>query len=249
MMILGVRVDNVGMDEAVKRVMDLIASGQKGYVVTPNPEFLVDAQQDDEFRRILNSSDLAIPDGFGLLLASRLVGEPVRARVSGVDLLEKLCKEATSRGWTVFLLGAGEGVAEKVAGLLANKYHNLRVVGYYAGNAEASFDSETLQQIRERLGGQPVDLLFVAFGHRRQEKWLDRNLRLLDVKVGIGVGGAFDFISGRVRRAPACLRRVGLEWLWRLLLEPRRIGRIYKAVVVFPWLVFKEWLCSKLSIW
>lgn len=227
--ILGVRIDNVTMEEAISRVEEMIRDGKKHYVVTPNPEFLVDAQKDQEFKRILNEADLSLPDGIGLVFASSVLGLPLSGRLSGTDFMEKLCEEAAKRGWGVFLLGAGEGVADQAAQVLAEKYPRLKVLGSSAGNTRDILDE-----------GRGVDLLFVAFGHKKQEKWIVRNLPHLNVAVAMGVGGAFDFISQKVRRAPRWIRRAGGEWFWRLLLEPWRARRIFKAVVVFPWLVLKD---------
>ena len=240
MKILGVRVDNLTMTEAVSRVGEMIAGGGKHYVATPNPEFLVDAQRDSEFRKILNGADLSLPDGIGLVFVSRVLGKALLGRVSGTDFMERLCEEAAKRGWGVFLLGAREGVADKASKVLAERYPGLKVLGSSAGSERNPFDTEMRDEITRKVGDEQIDLLFVAFGHGKQEKWIVSNLPYLNVAVAVGVGGAFDFISGRVKRAPRWAREIGLEWLWRLFREPWRVRRIFKAVVVFPWLVLKE---------
>lgn len=275
--ILGVRIDNVTMEEAVARVGEMIEGGGKHYLVTPNPEFLVEAQRDKEFGRILSEADLSIPDGVGLLAAAKYltfnlsvrpwflkliiyfiyglrVGgavlfdrgflEVVSERVSGSDLVSHLIEEAARQGGTVFLLGARGGVAERASQLLAANYPGLRVLGAYSGDPAPHSDKEVRKSIEKLSGGEHIDLLFVAYGHQKQEKWIARNLSYLDVSVAMGVGGAFDFISGEVRRAPRWLQSLGLEWFFRLLVQPWRWRRIFKAVVVFPWLVFKEKLTN-----
>jgi len=240
MEVLGVQISRVLMDEAVSLVVGMVGDGRRHYVVTPNPEFLVLAHQDREFRRILNKADLAVPDGVGLSWASFLSGNRWLVRVTGVEFLLELCAQAKKRRWKVFLLGAAPGVAEEAAGVLANRYPGLQIVGTYGGGGSSAADQETQDAIKERAAGSHIDLLFVAYGHGKQERWIARNLAYLPVSVAVGVGGAFDFISGRVRRAPRWWRRLGLEWLWRFLVEPRRVVRIFNAVVVFPLLVLRE---------
>jgi len=235
--ILGVRVDDVTHAEALDRCRTLIADPQPRYVVTPNPEFVVLARRDEEFRRILNASDLAIPDGGGLLLAARLFGRPLREQVRGTDLCYLLIEEAARRGWRLFLLGAAPGVAEESAQRLTTRYSGLQVAGTFAGDASANGDAETRGAV-ERAGR--CDVLFVAYGAGKQERWIDRNLRHLDVGVAMGVGGVLDFMSGRVRRAPYVMRRLGVDWLWRLAVQPRRIRRQGATIPVFLWLALRE---------
>jgi N-acetylglucosaminyldiphosphoundecaprenol N-acetyl-beta-D-mannosaminyltransferase len=223
MEILGVRIDNLSMEEVLRKVEGFLEDGQQHYLVTPNPEFLVRAQEDRQFQEILNRADLAIPDGAGLLFASRFLSQPIKERVTGTDLMEKICQQAAQKNWSVFLMGARPGIAEKAAINLRKKYSGLKV--------EAGF---------EEVIGQP-DILFVALGAPKQEKWIVRNLnKRPGIKLAIGVGGAFDFIAGRVRRAPGFLQQLGLEWFWRLTLQPWRGRRVFRAVVKFPWLVVKQ---------
>ena len=198
--ILGIRVDDVTFDEALARAAALAASAAPRYVVTPNPEFVVLARRDAAFRRILNGADLCIPDGGGLLLAARLLGRPLREQVRGTDLCYGLVDAAPARDWRLFLLGAAPGVAEAAAARLRQRTPGLSVAGTFAGDASPAGDAETRAAVR-RAGR--CDLLFVAYGAGRQEKWIDRNLSQLDVGVAMGVGGVLDFMSGKVRRAPA----------------------------------------------
>lgn len=269
--VLGVRFDLITLEEAEAAVERLLRDSQRHLIVTPNPEFLVDCQQDQEFLDIINEADLSIPDGIGLIFAWRLQGflyshhflirllqlvtnvaclivatlfhrpeSLVYGRLSGSDFFMELCKLAAQRGYKVFFLGGQEGVAECTAAYLKSQFPGLNIVGTYAGDGNYSGDSQTLSAI----GNQEVDLLFVAYGHPRQEKWAWRNLPKLNVKIAMGVGGTFDFYSGDpplVRRAPVFLRSLGLEWFWRLCLEPRkRFPRVTKAVIHFPLLVCRE---------
>ncbi len=240
MKILGVRIDNVTMTGAARRVGEMVADGGKHYVVTPNPEFLVDARRDPEFKKILNNADLSIPDGMGLVCASKLYKGTLSQRVAGTDLVERLCERAATKGWSAFFLGGLYGVGEKTGKILQEKYPDLKIAGFYEGRREPEHDGETVREMKKVLQGEKIDILFVAYGHRYQEKWIERNLKNLDVSVAIGVGGAFDFISGFVHRAPLWVRKIGLEWLFRLMKQPWRWKRIFKAVVVFPFLVLKD---------
>jgi len=217
--ILGVKISKVTYESAIKMVEGFLADGKKHYIVTPNPEFIVLAESDQDFRQILNQADLAIPDGVGLR-----VGE----RVTGTDLMIKLCGLAAEKGYSVFLLGGRNGVAKEAAKRLKERFVNLNIVGTYEGDPSRNF------QFSE------IDLLFVAYGAPKQEKWIAKNLSKIPVRVAMGVGGAFDFIAGKKKRAPAVLRRLGLEWFWRLIQEPQRFPRILNATIKFPLLVFLD---------
>jgi N-acetylglucosaminyldiphosphoundecaprenol N-acetyl-beta-D-mannosaminyltransferase len=202
--VLGVEIDDVSLDESVKIVTGWMDSKQKRYIVTPNPEIIVAAQRDSEFKKILNNADLSIPDGRGLKIGTDIV-----CCTPGVDLMEALCKEASEKGYTTGFLGGKNGVAVQAVKCLQKKYKNLKV----------SFVSEEPTNISK------ADILFVAFGAPKQEKWIAANLNNIPVKVAMGVGGAFDYISGRVPRAPKWIRSLGLEWLFRLIIQPWRIKR------------------------
>jgi len=228
--ILGVKIDNLAMEEALRKVEGFLKDGQQHYIVTPNPEFLVLAQKDKKFKEILNLADLAIPDGMGLVLAARFLGQPLKQRVSGTDLMEKICQKAAQKKWPVFLLGGEEGIAEKVAENLRKKY-----LGSKIGTVPE------IQSLQTRSVSERQSLLFVAFGAPKQEKWINENLKKMpSVKLVMGVGGAFDFMAGQVPRAPKFLRAIGLEWFWRFICQPWRIKRIFKAVIVFPYLVIRS---------
>lgn len=242
--ILGVPIDAVRREEALARAERFLEEPRGHFVVTPNPEMLVAAQKDADFRRVLSLADLAIPDGQGLLFVSRLRGTPLPERVTGTDFLDDIAAMAAKMGKTVFLLG-GEGDTSRVAADALKKRHpGLKVVGTLSGGTVGrdaagaiTLDPGTDDAIRSAS----PDILFVALGHGKQEEWITRHLPSLpSVRLAMGVGGAFDFVAGRVVRAPQWLRGAGLEWLWRLIIQPHRIGRIWTAVVVFPWLALTE---------
>jgi N-acetylglucosaminyldiphosphoundecaprenol N-acetyl-beta-D-mannosaminyltransferase len=236
--VLGVKVDNVTMGEAVARVKEFFKANRPAYVVTPNPEMIILARKDKEFTQILNRADLAIPDGAGIIWASRIWGAPLKERVAGTDLFLRLCEEAGRRGGRAVLLEGPEGLksAPSAAQILRERYPKLRVEALVLPAAE---EEQAVAAIRNISGGTPVDLLFVAYGHGRQERWMARNLPKIPVKVALGVGGAFDFLVGSQKRASASIRKLGLEWLYRLVRQPWRIKR-QQALLPFIFLTFRE---------
>jgi N-acetylglucosaminyldiphosphoundecaprenol N-acetyl-beta-D-mannosaminyltransferase len=190
--------------------------------VTPNPEFVMAARADAEFRALLNGAALAVPDGVGLVWAARLLGEPLRTTVPGVALVEALAPRAAALGQRWFLIGAREGVAAATGRRLAERHPGLTIAGALAGEPGPAGDAAALAAIR---AAGPVHLLLVAYGAPKQERWLARNLAATGVPVGIGVGGTFDFIAGLSRRPPDWLQRAGFGWLFRLVMEPWRWRR------------------------
>jgi N-acetylglucosaminyldiphosphoundecaprenol N-acetyl-beta-D-mannosaminyltransferase len=180
------------------------------------------AQQNRRFARVLNSAALSVPDGVGLRWACRLAGKPIRQVVHGVDLVERLARFGSKRGWRFFLLGAREGIAAKAAEVLTARYPGLIVSGSYSGSSDEADDAEAVARVL--LAGRP-DVLLVAFGAPKQELWIERNRDALGVPLAIGVGGSFDYISGDVQRAPTWIVRLGFEWLYRLIHQPWRWRR------------------------
>ncbi len=209
--VLGVKIDDVSLDEAVVQVEKWIHNGGKHAVFTPNPEFIIIAQKDKEFKEIINNSDMSIPDGIGLKIAG------IKNRTTGTDLMERLIALSAEKGFVVSFLGGREGVAERLIERLKKQYQSISVVS----------------------PGSPADLLFVAFGAPKQERWIAQNLQKIPVNVVIGVGGAFDYFSGRVPRAPGWVRKLGFEWLFRLIIQPWRIRRQF-ALIKYLWLLTRE---------
>jgi N-acetylglucosaminyldiphosphoundecaprenol N-acetyl-beta-D-mannosaminyltransferase len=234
--ILGVAIDDVLMDEAIAAVARFIDEGGPHQIVTVNPEFVMEARRNRAFRRVLAAADLATPDGFGIILAARWRGTPLRGRVTGIDLTERIAAEAARRGWSLFLLGAAPGVAERAAAALQRANPGLRIAGCYAGSPRPSDEPP----IRERILAARPDVLLVAYGHPAQDLWIARNQPLLRVPVAIGVGGTFDELAGVVPRAPALVQRLGLKWLYRLIVQPWRWRRIMTAAPLFLWTVLRE---------
>ena len=220
--VLGVRVDDVTYDEALAAIEGFIAAGGPHVVTTPNPEFVMLARADPAFRAVLARAALNIPDGIGLLLAARLLGGRFREHVRGTDLVERLAACGAARGHRWYLLGAEPGVARRAAERLTARHPGLRVVGAEPGSPRPVDDARVRATI---AAAGPVDVILVAYGAPTQELWLDRNLGPLGIPVGIGVGGVFNYLSGRAPRAPLWMRRLELEWLHRLLTQPWRWRR------------------------
>ncbi len=220
--VLGVRVHDVTYDEALQLLASFVAAGGAHRVVTPNPEIVMAARHDLGYRAILNDADLAIPDGIGLLIAARLAGSRLRAHVRGTDLIEQLAAHSAELGWRWFLLGAEEGVAAEAAKRLVERYPALGIAGAVAGSPDPADDLEMRRAI---AAAAPVHVLLVAYGAPSQERWIARNQAGVDVPIQMGVGGVFNFIAGRSRRAPPWARRLEMEWAYRLATEPWRWRR------------------------
>lgn len=234
--ILSIRIDNVTYDDALARVEKFLREPGVHQIATVNPEFVVIAQSNPEFMRVLNSTALNVPDGVGLMWAARRQKTPLQARLAGQDLMARLCALAAERGEKIFLLGAREGVAEKAANELIKKHPRLKIAGCYAGSPSPDEDEAITQRINE----SGARILFVAYGPPKQELWIARNAtRLKNVAVAMGVGGTFDTLAGIVPRAPKWMRDAGFEWTYRLLREPRRFKR-QLAIPYFMWLIVTQ---------
>jgi N-acetylglucosaminyldiphosphoundecaprenol N-acetyl-beta-D-mannosaminyltransferase len=234
--ILGVAVDDVVEDEAVALADAMIRAGGPHQICTVNPEFVMEARRNPGFAAVLANADLCTPDGFGLLLAARYLGAPLRGRVTGVELTGRLAALAAARGYSMFLLGAAPGVAEQAAAVLAARNPGLRIAGAFAGSPAPRHEPF----LRQLIAAARPDILLVAYGHPRQDLWIAGNQPRLGVPVAVGVGGVFDYLAGRVPLAPQWMRRLGLEWLYRLLRQPRRLPRILDAVPRFAWEIVRH---------
>ncbi len=234
--ILGIPVHPLTMRGTLAWVAAAVAARTPRQMCTANPEFVMAAQRDPEFRRVLNAADVVLPDGVGLLWAARRQGQPLPERVAGSDLIYQLAALAAQHAWRVYYLGAAEGVAAATAARLSERYPGLVVAGAYAGSPRLDDEAALVARVQ---AARP-DLLLVAYGAPAQDKWIARNQAQLGVPVSLGVGGAFDFVAGVAVRAPRWVQRLGLEWLHRLARQPWRLGRILTAVVGFPWAVLLE---------
>ncbi len=219
---LSVEVDIITYKGAVAKAAEHIQEKKPLWIVAINPEKVVKAWENKELRQLLAQSGLAIPDGIGILLAGWIMGYRFAQRVTGVDLFLALVEEAAQKKWRVFFLGAAPGVAEEVASRLSRKYQGLQVAGTHHGY----FSPEEEHSLVKKITASKAQLLFVAMGSPKQEKFIASNLEKLHVPVCMGVGGSFDVISGKVKRAPSWMQKVGLEWSYRLWREPRRALRM-----------------------
>jgi N-acetylglucosaminyldiphosphoundecaprenol N-acetyl-beta-D-mannosaminyltransferase len=234
--ILGIPVHAVTTAEALQQVRCFMSEPRLHQIATVNPEFVMAAQQDAAFRYVLRQADLCLPDGVGLLFASRWMGRPLPERVAGSEFIYDLAELAAEEGWSLFLLGAAPGVAEEAAAVFQRFYPGLRVAGSYAGSPDPAENDAIVQRINDS-GAQ---LLYVAYGAPAQDRWIERNrYTLTHVRVAMGVGGALDFVSGRAVRAPEWVQNLGLEWLDRLIRQPWRWRRML-ALPRFAWQVIME---------
>jgi N-acetylglucosaminyldiphosphoundecaprenol N-acetyl-beta-D-mannosaminyltransferase len=229
--LLGVRITPVSMDQALAHAREFIAEGSPHMIVTSDATGVIRAQEDPELREIMDHADLVTADGQGVVLAARLLNVPIRERVSGVDMVQRLCEVATEAGRSVFLLGGAEGVGEAAAEKLREAVPGLQIAGVQHGYFAPEEEPAIIRRIRDAAPA----VLFVAFGIPKQEKWIRAHMAELGVPVCIGVGGSFDVISGRLKRAPQWMRTCGLEWLYRVAQEPWRLPRL-KALPKMAWI-------------
>lgn len=240
------RIDDVTMSEAIAHLCQLVAAGHPEYVVTPNVDHLVKLEDDPHFRMIYDQAALVLADGMPLLWASRLLGTPLRAKVSGSDLFVEFAAEAARRGLRLYFLGGRSGAAARAAEVLTERFPGLVVCG--VDSPPFGFDRDEAQNHRvvARIRAARPDVLFVGLGAPKQEKWIHRWRLAAGVPVSIGVGVSFEFVAGLVQRAPRWMQRTGLEWAWRLLMEPRRLWRRYLLEDTrFVWLFLRQWTSAR----
>jgi N-acetylglucosaminyldiphosphoundecaprenol N-acetyl-beta-D-mannosaminyltransferase len=307
--ILGVSINKVIRSQAAREAEKFLLDGRRHYIVTPNPEFLMAAQKDSEFKKILNEADMAVPDGVGLLWAATLKSSKFKAqsskqqfktqsfktklwlkglfyglllmiwprfcqkvlpeRVTGVDMIFAVVKLCQEKKFSIYLLGGEKGIAVAAALKLKQRYPRLEIVGAEEGmqyknpkskiqisnqilnsksqipnkiqNSKFQIQNKNNEKLLSRINKAEPDVLLVAFGQVKQEKWIYKNLKKLPtVKIAIGVGGAFNFIAGTIKRAPFLFQKIGLEWFWRLIRQPWRFNRIITATFRFAKAVIKD---------
>ena len=218
--VLGVGFDDLTLEEAADRGAALLEEGGFHYVVTPNPEIVDRAGREAPFREILNGADLVLPDGIGVVYASRILGRPLRGRCPGIDFAGKLMEHMAARGGRLYLLGAKPGIAERAARNLEAKYPGLCICGTHDGYFQE--DAPVVEDIRS----SGAEVVFVCLGAPKQEYWMAKYGPETGARLMAGLGGSLDVFAGVVERAPESWQRLGLEWLYRLVREPKRIGRM-----------------------
>lgn len=220
--VLGVAFDNVTMAEALERARELLAGEQAAYCVTPNAEIVYEAMHDKEFCALLNGAALVLPDGAGTVLGAKILGTPLKEKVAGIDFAAGLLDVLEETGQALFLLGGKPGIAEKAAENMQKAHPKLTI----CGTADGYFSDE--QPVIEQINASGAAAVFVCLGAPKQEKFMYAHKEDLQIKLMIGLGGSLDGFAGTVRRAPKWMIRLQLEWLYRLLREPRRIGRMMR---------------------
>lgn len=226
---LGVNVCDVNMKQVLDEIDGIIQKREPSFVVAINPEKIMKASKDEELLKLLNSAAIQIPDGVGVLVASRLKGGSIKTRVTGIDLMYGICDNAAKKNHRVYLLGAKPGVAEMAAEILKKRYKGLNIVGIMDGYFKD--ENEVISDIKEKS----PDILFVAMGSPKQEYWITGHMNELGVPLLMGVGGSFDVTCGNIKRAPGFMCSLGLEWMYRLIKEPWR----YKRMLVLPQFLIK----------
>jgi len=257
----GIKINNFDYSDVLERIQNAISEKTKVQIITVNPEIIVNAFKNKGFYDLLKNAEIRTADGIGIVWASDYLSKTPKkgqisrllqfissfksillpknrnVRVTGTDLLPEIAGFSQNKGWKIFLLGAREGIAEIASKNLQNRFPNAIISGFHSGSPDEKSDNE----ICRIIDNANPDILLVAYGSPKQEFWINRNLNKLNsVKVAIGVGGAFDFHSGKIKRAPNWMRKIGLEWLWRLILQPNRIKRIWNATFVFMRLMWRE---------
>ena len=240
--ICGVKIDNYTFDDVVERITDHAMKGVvPSYVVTPNAQHVLSLQRDADFRSIYEKAFLAVPDGVSLLWSAKFLKTPLNGRVNGTDLFEELSAVAERKGLKVFLLGGRPGAAEAAKKTLQARHPNLQIVGTHCPPYGFESQPEELASINSKIKTAAPDILFVGLGAPKQEKWIYQNYQELGVPVSLGIGVSFELVADMVQRAPLWMQKWGLEWLFRLIVEPKRLWKRYvMGNPQFMWLVIKQ---------
>ena len=231
--IFGVDIDNLTLDEIAEKTKRLVETSNKtcNLIVAPNVEFIMQAQKDKEFFDVLKAAKLATPDSIGVIIAGKKQKKPFKERIPGQSYLRKVFEVGEKEGWTFYLLGGEGDVPKKAKEHLETIYPKCKIVGYHEG----FFEKDSEESVIEEINSLKPNVLFVAMGAPRQEKWIYEHRNELKVDIAAGQGGTFDYEAGTVKRAPVWMQKCGIEWLWRLAIEPKRIVRM----IVLPVFLLK----------
>lgn len=234
--ILSLDINNIRMEEIINQLSEVLSDNKKKKLIyTPNSEIVVKAFDSPKFDKILKKADYLVPDGAGLLLASKILKVPFKERVAGYDLMMNLLEYISDKRFSVYLLGGKSEVIEQAVGKIKSKYFKINISGYHHGYIDQKKEREIINEINKKC----PDILMVGMGAPLQESFFNRYFDTLNIKIGLAVGGSFDVISGQVKRAPIWIQKIYLEWLYRLFQEPHRIKRMV-ALPRFVYLVLKE---------
>jgi len=236
--VLGVKIHDTSYKECLDFIDSSIQKAEKIQICTTNNEFIVEAQKNPKFKKIINQSNISTPDSTGVVWAiKKLFGTKVE-RITGIDLFLKLCQQAADKKYRIFLLGGSRNTALKAKKNLQRKFPGIHIVGYIDG---IPIDPKKQDDVLiSRINRARPDIIAVALGAPKQELWIKKNMKMLNAKIFMGLGGSLDYIAGTVPRAPYLLRAAGIEWLFRLIVQPKRIKRITIAVIVFPYMIIAE---------
>lgn len=236
--ILGIDIDNINIEEAGEITKQLVETSNKSckIIVAPNTEFIMMAQKDEEFYNILKEADLATPDSVGVMIGGKLQKKPFKQRIPGQMYFRKILEIGEKEGWTFYLLGGKGDVPALATENIKKIYQNIKIVGYHEG----FFEKDSEEKVIEEINTLKPNVLFVAMGAPIQEKWIAKHKQELKVDVAAGQGGTFDYEAGRIKRAPVIFQKLGIEWFWRLMLQPSRIFRMIVLPIYLMKIVFTK---------
>ncbi len=237
-----ISIDNITFEEAVARIIHFAQNARSDFVVTPNVDHVVNLEKDEEFRRVYEAASLVVADGMPLVWGSKLIRRPLKERITGADLLPRLCEEAAKHGLKVFFLGGPPGAADLASKKLCERWPALQVSGTYSPPFGFEKDQEENKKIIKLINHSSPNIVFVGLGAPKQEKWIFHHHEQLNVGVLLGIGAAIEFAAGTVKRAPRWVQKIGLEWFFRLCQEPRRLAKRYAKDVIFIFILLKTWL-------
>lgn len=220
--ILGIGIDCIDSNEALRQIGQFIASGTPHQIVTANAEIIYQASKNEKMKNVINAAQMVTADGSGVVWASRQLGQPLAQRVTGIDLVNSICEQSAKDKWKIYILGSAPGVADTAANNIRDKFPGCNIVGTHHGY----FNEQEEAQIIAELEQLQPDVLFVALGAPKQEYWIADHIQQLNIPVAMGIGGSMDVLSGNVKRAPKWMQKMSLEWLYRLLIQPTRFKRV-----------------------
>jgi N-acetylglucosaminyldiphosphoundecaprenol N-acetyl-beta-D-mannosaminyltransferase len=238
----GIQIDKYSFNEVVEKITNhAISKGKPEYVVTPNAQHIITLQKDTHFRKIYRDALLVVPDGVSLLWSAQFLKTPLNGRVNGTDLFEQLCAVADKKGLKIFFLGGRPGAVEAVEETLLKRHPNLKIVGTHCPPYGFESQPQELALIKSKIKAAAPDILFVGLGAPKQENWIYANYQDIKVPISVGIGVSFELVANMVQRAPIWMQKWGLEWFFRLLVEPKRLWKRYiVGNPQFIWLVFKQ---------
>lgn len=224
---LNTYVNNITMEETLNEIEKMILDNKKSYIVAINVDVVMKIENDKYLKKITDNADIVLADGKPLIWISKLKREPIKEKISGSDLVPRVCEMATNKKYSIFIIGGKDGIANKAKKKLEEQYHSIKIVGTYSPKIGFEKDKKELDKINNMISKAKPDILIVCFGCPKQEKWIYENINIYDAKVSICAGATVDFLAGNVKRAPKWVSNCGLEWFYRFLQEPKRLFKRY----------------------